>query len=247
MSYQIEICANSVQSAINAEKGGANRVELCDNLWEGGTTPSYASIALAKKYIDIPVFVLIRPRGGDFVYNDLEFETIKQDISIAKLLGIAGVVSGVLTPEGSIDVDRTAELVKISGPLPFTFHRAFDHVKDIQKSISQLTDCGVARVLTSGQGVSVDDGLDNLKKMIEWASDRLTILPGGGINRDNVSKLYTIGCREFHFSAKSQVSGLSKQKGRIPMNGSKDIPEDTIQVSDPDIIVEIKRTLDEMA
>lgn len=245
MSYKIEICANSVQSAINAEKGGANRVELCDNLWEGGTTPSHATIQLAKEYVSIPVFVLVRPRGGDFVYNDLEFEIIKQDIKAAVALGIDGIVSGVLQPDGSIDSKRTRELVDLAGSLPFTFHRAFDHVDDFEKGILDLINCGVKRILTSGLKHQAIVGKDNLAKMLDLASERLTILPGGGITKNNIGELYDIGCREFHFSAKTQIRGLSKKKIEVPMNSSGDIPEDTIQVSDPLIIREIRNILDE--
>lgn len=246
MKYQIEICANSVQSAINAEIGGANRVELCDNLWEGGTTPSHASIALAKEQTDIPIFVLVRPRGGDFVYNDLEFEIIKRDIVHAKSVGAAGIVSGVLLPNGQIDVARTSELVKLSSPLPFTFHRAFDHTPDMLLALEELVECKVERVLTSGQRNSAIEGLDQLKLLLEHASGRIAILPGGGIDKENVKALKSIGCNEFHFSAKTHVLGLAIQKTRVPMNGSKDIPERTIQVSNPEKIKEIKTILDEL-
>lgn len=246
MKYQIEICANSVQSAINAEIGGANRVELCDNLWEGGTTPSYASIALAKERIEIPIFVLVRPRGGDFVYDDLEFETIKRDIVHAKSLGVAGIVSGVLLPDGQVDVVRTSELVKLSDPLPFTFHRAFDQTPDMLYALEELVKCGVKRILTSGQRRSAIEGLDQLKLLLKHASGRITILPGGGISKKNVKEIQSVGCKEFHLSAKTHVSGLSTQKSVVPMNGSKDIPERTIQVSSPEKIKEIKTILDEL-
>lgn len=245
MSYKIEICANSVQSALNAEQGGADRVELCDNLWEGGTTPSHATIKLAKRYLSIPVFVLIRPRGGDFVYTDVEFETIRGDIEIAKDLGVDGIVSGVLLPDGKIDVARTKELVKLSSPLPFTFHRAFDHVIDVPQGVTDLINCGVTRLLTSGQKNTAIDGLEKLKEIMSLAGDRLIILPGGGINKDNIRQLFEAGCQEFHFSAKTQKKGLSRHKGSVLMNGSKDIPEDTIQVSDPDLIQVIKAKLNE--
>ena len=245
MSYQIEICANSVQSAINAELGGANRVELCDNLWEGGTTPSHASIKLAKEQVDIPVFVLVRPRGGDFVYSDLEFEIIKADIKAAKTEGADGIVSGVLLPDGTIDVERTSELVRLTSPLPFTFHRAFDHVPNMESGVEDLVRCGVSRVLTSGQKENATEGVENLKRLIDLAESRLVILPGGGVNEGNINHLYEIGCREFHFSAKTQMKGASYLQGVVPMNGSKDIPEDKIIVSDPKKIRTIKKILDE--
>ena len=244
MSYQIEICANSVQSAINAEKGGANRVELCDNLWEGGTTPSMATIVLAKQQVSIDVYVLIRPRGGDFVYSDLEFEIIKKDILLCKEAGVDGIVCGVLLPSGEIDIGRTKELVKLSHPLPFTFHRAFDHVDDIEKGIADLKECGVVRVLTSDQKSRAIDGLDNLMMMSTFAGDEISIMPGGGVNTENIQKLHARGFREFHFSAKSHVKGQKSYSNKVPMNGSKDIPEETIQVSDTNKIQEIKKLLD---
>lgn len=246
MSYLIEICANSVQSAINAEQGGADRVELCDNLWEGGTTPSHASIKQAKQHLNIPVFVLIRPRGGDFTYSDLEFEIMKQDIAAAKDAGVDGIVSGVLLSDGTIDIERTKALVQLSQPLPFTFHRAFDQVKDPLQGIQDLPGCGVDRVLTSGLKDRAIDGLENLKKMVAQAGDELIIMPGGGIDSSNIQTLYREGFREFHFSAKTNIQGLRGYPNQVPMNGSKDIPEETIQVSDPNIIRQMKNLLDEM-
>ena len=138
MSYTLEICANSVQSAINAELGGAHRVELCDNLWEGGTTPSTATIRLTCQHLNIDVYILIRPRGGDFVYSDLEFEIMKEDIKQSKKLGVDGIVSGILLPNGNIDVPRTKELVELSKPLSFTFHRAFDLVNNPVNSLEDV-------------------------------------------------------------------------------------------------------------
>ncbi|MEO9483661.1 MAG: copper homeostasis protein CutC [Ekhidna sp.] len=245
MNYQIEICANSVQSAINAEKGGASRVELCDNLWEGGTTPSHATILLAKRKLTIPVYVLVRPRGGDFIYSDLEFEIMKQDIVSAKAAGVDGIVSGVLLSNGGIDIERTRELVTLTAPLPFTFHRAFDHVENVASGIEDLVQIGVTRVLTSGQRECAIDGRENLKKMLHQAAGRIVILPGGGINKHNIDQLFEIGCREFHFSAKSLVKGQALKTDKIPMNGSLDIPEDAILMTDSKIVKEIKARLDE--
>lgn len=246
MSYQIEICANGIQSAINAEHGGAHRIELCDNLWEGGTTPSQGTIALAKHHLTIPVYVLIRPRGGDFVYSELEFEVIKKDLLAAKEAGADGIVSGVLLPDGTIDVERTKLLVSLTFPLPFTFHRAFDHVVEVEKGLEDLIACGVNRVLTSGQNTTALEGLDEIKNLLSLAAERIIILPGGGITPSNVHKLHELGCREFHFSAKASTSGLANYVQKVSMNGSKDIAEDTIQVSDPSKIREMKRLLDEM-
>lgn len=246
MSYQIEICANSVQSALNAEKGGADRVELCDNLWEGGTTPSHATIELAIQQLSIPVFVLIRPRGGDFVYTTLEFEIIKKDILHAKNLGAGGIVSGVLLPDGQIDHKRTAELVRLSEPLPFTFHRAFDQVTDAPQAMDELVKMGVKRILTSGQQPTVAQGMEVLNTLHYYANNRLVIMPGGGVNAKTIQPLYQLGFREFHFSAKVVQSGLANYSLKVPMNGSKDIPEDSIPVSDIETIRKMKKLLDEM-
>ncbi|MTI41734.1 copper homeostasis protein CutC, partial [Fulvivirga lutimaris] len=210
MSYQIEICANSVQSVINAEKAGAQRVELCDNLWEGGTTPSAAMIKLAKEKTNIAIYVLVRPRGGDFVYSDLEFEIIKEDIRICKELGVEGIVSGVLNADGTVDKERTRELVELSKPLPFTFHRAFDVANDAFRALEDIIDCGAVRILSSGQKNSAIEGIDLLKQIQEKAAGRISIMPGGGINPDNISELLSIGCTEFHMSGKKGQESLAK-------------------------------------
>uniref|UniRef100_UPI00404B235A copper homeostasis protein CutC n=1 Tax=Fulvivirga sp. TaxID=1931237 RepID=UPI00404B235A len=231
MGYQIEICANSVQSVINAEKAGAHRVELCDNLWEGGTTPSAATIKLAKEKTGIAVYVLVRPRGGDFVYSDLEFEIIKEDIRVCKELGVQGIVSGVLNADGTVDKGRTKELVELSKPLPFTFHRAFDVANDPAQALEDIIDCGAVRILTSGQKNSAIEGIDLLKQIQEKANDRIVIMPGGGINPDNISELLSIGCTEFHMSGKKGQESVAKPRA-VKMNSSKDIPENIIYTSD---------------
>ncbi|MEQ8245347.1 copper homeostasis protein CutC [Fulvivirga sp.] len=231
MGYQLEICANSVQSVINAELAGADRVELCDNLWEGGTTPSAASIKLAKERTNIPIYILVRPRGGDFVYSDLEFEIIKEDIKICKELGVEGIVSGVLNTDGTLDKARTRELVELSKPLPFTFHRAFDVANDPLQALEDIIDCGAARILTSGQKNSAIEGIDLLKQIQEKAAGRIVIMPGGGINASNIEELLTIGCHEFHMSGKKAQKSMAKPS-HVNMNSSKDIPENIIFTSD---------------
>ncbi|MDH5366845.1 MAG: copper homeostasis protein CutC [Cyclobacteriaceae bacterium] len=243
MSQKLEICTNSVQSTINAEVAGAHRVELCDNLWEGGTTPSAASIKLAKEKTSIELFVLIRPRGGDFVYSDLEFETIKEDINIAKELGADGIVSGVLLSNGNIDKKRTSELVKLSSPLPFTFHRAFDVTPEPMKALEDIIECGAIRILTSGQKNTAIEGVDFLEQLQIKAKGRITIMPGGGINDSNINQLLSTKCREFHMSGKSPIEGYGKNS-KLKMNGSKDIPENVIYTSDVDKIKKVIAKLD---
>jgi copper homeostasis protein len=242
MSFKLEICANSVQSVINAEIAGADRVELCDNLWEGGTTPSAASVKLAKEKTSIEVFILVRPRGGDFVYSDIEFEVIKEDIRMAIELGADGIVSGVLLEDGSVDIKRTKALVELSKPLPFTFHRAFDLTTDAFQALEDIIDCGGQRILTSGQKNSAIEGKLLLEKLNQQAKGRIIILAGGGINKNNIRDLMTTGGTEFHMSGKVGKTGLGKPCA-IKMNGSVDIPEALIYTSD---INQIKAVIEQL-
>lgn len=201
---KIEICANSLQSALNAQAGGAHRIELCDNLLEGGTTPSGGVLKLVKQLLDIEVFVLIRPRGGDFCYNKWEFHSMLQDIEFAKQLGADGIVSGVLDKDQNLDLQRTIDLIEQSRPLPFTFHRAFDVVNRPMEVLEELINVGANRILTSGQAENALKGKALLSELIERAEGNITILAGGGINANNVLELAEIpGLREMHFSAKT--------------------------------------------
>jgi copper homeostasis protein len=202
---KLEICANSYQSAKNAQNAGAHRIELCQELSVGGITPSYGLLRQVKENLSIPVFVLIRPRGGDFVYSNAEFEIMKHDIQLSKDLGCQGIVSGVLHTDKSIDIERTGALVEFSKPLSFTFHRAFDEVAYPREALEQLIDLGVERVLTSGQQSSAELGLNLLKDLNEIADGRITILTGGGISGANASKFKAIGLKEIHASAASKM------------------------------------------
>lgn len=201
----LEICANSFKSAKNAQKAGAHRIELCQELAAGGLTPSYGLLKKVIAELTIPIFVLIRPRSGDFVYTEPEFDIMKQDISLCKKLGAQGIVSGVLNKNKSIDVVRTKELVELSRPLPFTFHRAFDELDNPIQGLNQLIQLGVDRVLTSGRESSAVDGLPLLTKLNETARGRLTILPGGGINAENAVDFKVKGFTEIHASASVQI------------------------------------------
>ena len=202
---KLEICANSYQSAKNAQKAGAHRIELCQELSVGGITPSYGLLKQVIDNFNIPVYVLIRPRGGNFVYSDAEFEIIKHDIEVCKELGCAGIVSGVLRDYNSIDIRRTKELVDLSKPLDFTFHRAFDEVKNPKDALEQLVDLGVHRVLTSGQQKTAEVGLELLKELNDIANGRITILAGGGVNSQNALKFKQAGLKEFHASASTII------------------------------------------
>ena len=203
---KLEICANSYQSAKNAQEAGAHRIELCQELSVGGITPSYGLLKQVTDKLPIPVFVLIRPRSGNFVYTDEEFNIMKQDIQLSKKLGCSGIVSGVLNNDNTIDIERTKELIELSKPLEFTFHRAFDCVKNSFETLEQLIELDVDRVLTSGQETSAEKGLELLKQLEEQAKDRITILPGSGINPSNVSLFKEAGFNEIHASASSIIN-----------------------------------------
>ncbi|MGY4384189.1 copper homeostasis protein [Pedobacter sp. UYP24] len=221
---QMEVCANSLSSAIEAERGGATRVELCDNLLEGGTTPSFAQIKLAKSILKIEVYPIIRPRGGDFLYTDLEFDVMKVDIIECKKLNCNGVVFGILTAEGDIDVGRCAELVEMSKPMLATFHRAFDMCKDQFKALEQIISLGFSRILTSGGEETAIKGIVRLSELVEKASGRISIMPGSGISVENISKLISeTGVKEFHGSAKSIVQSKMKYKNpKLNMGADRD-------------------------
>ena len=196
----VEICANSFESAFNAQQAGAHRIELCSELAVGGITPSYGLIEQVMTSLMIPVFVLVRPRSGDFNYSDAEFKIIKKDIELCKKLGCSGIVSGVLNRDNSIDILRTQELVELAKPLPFVFHRAFDLVPDPISALNELMEIGVQRVLTSGQESTALRGLELIQKLKSQAKNRITILPGGGINLENAIQFKEAGFNEIHCS-----------------------------------------------
>ena len=199
----IEVCAESYEYALKAEKAGANRIELCKDLHLDGLTPDYES---AKKTIDslnIPVFILIRPREGDFIYSNEEFELMKRDIIKFKEMGCKGIVSGVLNDDNSIDVKRTKDLIELSRPLEFTFHRAFDIVSDPLKEIEILIRLGVDRILTSGQKNKAIEGLYLLEKLNNISKKRIVIMPGSGISNTNFERFKSFN--EIHGSFKGGV------------------------------------------
>ena len=202
---KLEICANSYQSAKNAQEAGAYRIELCQELSVGGITPSFGLLKQVIDNLEISVFVLIRPRAGNFVYSDAEFDIMKHDIQLCKDLGCHGIVSGILNNNKTIDIDRTRELIELSRPLPFTFHRAFDEVANPLEAFLQLIDLGVERVLTSGQQTTAESGLELLKELNIMSNDRIIILAGSGITSDNALKFKNAGLKEIHASASSLI------------------------------------------
>jgi copper homeostasis protein len=229
----LEICANSYQSAINAEKAGANRIELCSELAVGGITPSYGLLKKVVENLNIPIHVLVRPRSGDFTYSDAEFQILKEDILICKELGVSGIVSGILNIDNTIDIERTKELVRIAKPMNFTFHRAFDWVLNPVDEIKNLEAIGVDRILTSGQETSAEKGLN---KLIEFqkATSKISMMPGGGIHKNNIKLFQENGFKEVHLSATSQTKTIEKPS--ISMNSNKHFDETQVATSDIDHI-----------
>ena len=194
-----EACVESLIDAIEAEKRGADRIELCDNLSQGGTTPSYGTIKLALSTLKIPVFPIIRPRGGDFYYTPAEIEVIKEDIKICKSLGAKGVVLGVLTADKKIDFKTLAEFMELAKPMEVTFHKAIDELEDPTLVIDELINLGVKRILSSGTKPTALEGKDILNKMIEKAGDRLTIVVAGKVTKENLPKISSlIPSKEYH-------------------------------------------------
>ena len=210
----VEVCANSYESAINAELGGANRIELCKDLHLDGLTPDYDTAKKTINELNIPVFILIRPREGDFNYSIEEYELMKADIVKFKEMGCKGIVSGVLNNDNTIDLERTKELVELTRPLEFTFHRAFDKIIDPIKGLEELIEIGVDRVLTSGQEDSAIKGVKLIEELIEIAANRIAIMPGSGVKSDNINNFKAIGANEIHGSfsknGKTQIDVLEK-------------------------------------
>jgi copper homeostasis protein len=198
---KLEICTNSYQSAMNAEKAGADRIELCSELSVGGITPSYGLLKKISEEITIPINVLIRPRSGNFQYSKEEFSLMKENIKLCKELGFNGIVSGVLNIDNSIDIERTKKLIELSKPLSFTFHRAFDCVSNPKKSLEILIELKVDRILTSGSQEKATQGIELLKELKQLAKDRIIILPGSGINKKNAVLFKEVGFKEIHTSA----------------------------------------------
>ncbi|XP_022424794.1 copper homeostasis protein cutC homolog isoform X2 [Delphinapterus leucas] len=237
--FLMEVCVDSVESAVNAERGGADRIELCSGLVEGGTTPSMGVLQVVKQYVQIPVFVMIRPRGGDFLYSDREVEVMKADIRLAKLYGADGLVFGALTEDGHIDKELCMSLIAICRPLPVTFHRAFDMVHDPMAALETLLTLGFERVLTSGCDISALEGLPLIKRLIDQAKGRIVVMPGGGITDRNLQRILEgSGATEFHCSAR-----LARDSGmKFRITGCKIC--ETIELLRPSLPASEKRPLE---
>jgi len=200
---KLEICCFDISSALIARDFGAHRIELCDNSAEGGTTPSFGYLETARQNITIELYPIIRPRGGDFLYNEDEYRIMQKDIQVCKQSGCDGVVIGILTREGQIDKSRTAKLVQAAYPMGVTFHRAFDRVRDPFLALEDIIEIGCERILTSGLRPTAQEGVGLITKLIHAADDRIIIMPGSGVRSGNISALaMSTGAVEFHSSAR---------------------------------------------
>lgn len=237
----IEIAVFNLESAIVASNAGAHRIELCTAPAEGGLTPSAATMRLARKYVKIPIHVMIRPREGDFCYSEKEFETMLLDIAAAKIVGMDGIVAGVLNPDGTVDGKRTAMLVDAAAPMNVTFHRAFDMTNDQQKALEDIIEAGCARILTSGSMQTAPEGIGILAELVKQADNRISIMPGSGVNLQNVKQIAEItGAREMHLSARSFLPGKMKfKKQSVTMGGTVNIPDYDLQLPDEKMVREI--------
>ncbi len=227
-NYLFEVCTNSVESCIAAQEGGANRVELCAGIPEGGTTPSYGEIAMAREVLTTTrLHVIIRPRGGDFLYSPIEIKTMLKDIEMARRLGADGVVFGCLTANGEIDVPVMEQLMEASEGLSVTFHRAFDVCRDASKALEQIINLGCDRILTSGQQATAELGIPLLKELRERAKGRIILLAGCGVNEKNICRIAKeTGIQEFHFSARESIkSGMEYKNEAVSMGGTVHISE----------------------
>ncbi|MGC5746975.1 copper homeostasis protein CutC [Chryseobacterium sp. NFX27] len=199
---KIEIACFNPESAMTAFENGADRIELCDGLNEGGTTPDFETTKQLRAKINIPIFVMIRPRGGDFTYSDAEFEQMKKDLLQLKSLKADGFVFGILNENDEVNIEQNRILIEMAHPLPCTFHRAFDRVKDLEGSLEKVIDCGFKTILTSGQKPNVSEGKENLKKLVELSNGRIEILVGGGLRSTNIEEIREFtNAGYFHSSA----------------------------------------------
>ena len=204
MTYKLEVIAFTIESCLLIQKAGAHRIELCDNPADGGTTPSYGFLKKARELVSIDLFPMIRPRGGDFLYNDDEFDMMKEDIRHCKELGCDGVVFGLLNADGTINKKRTAALIELAYPLGVTFHRAFDRTRDAFEALETLVEIGCERVLTSGLTPDVTQGTEMLTQLVSAADNRIIIMPGSGVRSKNIKTLaQQTGAVEFHTSART--------------------------------------------
>jgi copper homeostasis protein len=234
--FLVEACVDSVEAALAAQAAGVHRVELCADLLEGGCTPSAGVIQLARRWLQIRLHVIIRPRGGDFCYSDAEFEAMKLDVAFCKQAGADGVVIGILNPDGTVDRERTSELVALARPMSVTFHRAFDMTVDPYAALETLVELHVDRILTTGQEASTLEGLDLVADIVRQAAGRVIIMPGipGGISERNLRRILdATGIREMHsYAGATAESRMAYRNPRVFMGGELRPPEYQLSVTD---------------
>lgn len=234
----LEVVVYTIDAALKAQEGGADRIELCDNPGEGGTTPSAGIIQQVKTLLNIPVFIMIRPRGGDFCYSDHEFESMKHYIAFCKSLNIPGVVFGILTTDGEIDKTRCTELIKLARPMKVTCHRAFDMTKDPMQSLEDCITLGFDRILTSGHQLKAEMGIACITQLVKQSKNRISIMAGSGVNEQNVAKIITnTKVKEVHFAAlKQETSNMQYQNSNITGMGSTGGSEFLLRTVDADVV-----------
>jgi copper homeostasis protein len=245
----IEIVVYNIESAMKAQEGGADRIELCENPGEGGTTPSYGTIELVRQNLSIDVFVMIRPRGGDFHYSSYEFHAMKRDISQCQKLSVDGLVFGILNADGTIDKKRCKELIDKARPLKVTCHRAFDMTRDPFEALEDCIEVGFDRILTAGQQAQAVKGADLIGELIKRANGRIAIMPGAGVNENTVEEiLKKSGAKEMHFSATAfRESAMQFRNPQIAGMGSDEGAEFKLRVVDPERIRKMRKLAESIA
>lgn len=231
MIFKLEVIGFNIESCRLAQAAGAHRIELCDNPGEGGTTPSYGSIKAAREVLKIELYPIIRPRGGDFLYSDAEFEVMKADVKVCKELGCDGVVIGILNTDGAVDKNRCGELVQLAYPMGVTFHRAFDRVNNSAQALEDVIEIGCERILTSGLVPNALDGAETLATLINQADERIIIMPGSGVRSDNIIELaQKTGAVEFHTSARMNIESKMSYKNEAMKESLKTVSLDEEEV-----------------
>jgi copper homeostasis protein len=243
----IEVVVYNIESALRAQEGGADRIELCDNPSEGGTTPSFGIIEAVRQNVSMDVYVMIRPRGGDFLYSNYEFHSMKRDISQCQKISVDGIVFGILTEDGRIDKKRCKELIDKARPLKVTCHRAFDMTRDPFEALEDCIEVGFDRILTAGQQAHASKGAELIGRLIQKANGRIAIMPGSGVNENTVEEIIRkSGAKEIHFSATaSRESGMKFRNQQIAGMGSDEGSEFTLRTVDPERVKKIRKTAEE--
>ncbi len=231
MIFKLEVIGFNIESCKIAQSAGAHRIELCDNPGDGGTTPSYGFIKAARKNLQIDLFPIIRPRGGDFLFTDAELEVMKADVKICKDLGCDGVVIGMLNADGTVNIQRCSQLVQLAYPLGVTFHRAFDRVVDAAQALEDIIEIGCERILTSGLQPTALAGAEKIASLIKQADERIIIMPGSGVRSNNILELVKkTGAKEFHSSARMIVESSMNYRNELMYENMQSVSVDETEI-----------------